>query len=69
MAVERSEAALKHLRTLWSEGAISSLGDRELLARFVAHTSDAAEAAFAALMERHAPDGSSRLPPNAGRRA
>ncbi len=55
MAVERSEAALKHLRTLWSEGAVSSLDDRELLARFVAHTGDAAEAAFAALMERHAP--------------
>jgi RNA polymerase sigma factor (sigma-70 family) len=55
MAVERSEAALKHLRTLWNEGAISSLGDRELLARFVAHTGDTAEAAFAALMERHAP--------------
>ncbi len=55
MAVERSEASLKHLRTLWNEGAISSLGDRELLARFVAHTGDAAEAAFAALMERHAP--------------
>ncbi len=69
MAVERSEAALKHLRTLWNEGAVSCLGDRELLARFVAHTGDAAEAAFAALMERHAPDGSPGLPPDAGRRA
>ncbi len=55
MAIERSDATLKHLRTLWSEGALGSLGDGDLLARFVAHRGDAAEAAFAVLVERHAP--------------
>ena len=55
MAIERSDATLTHLRTLWSEGALGSLGDGDLLSRFVAQRGDAAEAAFAALVERHAP--------------
>ncbi len=55
MAIERSDATLTHLRTLWSEGALGSLGDGDLLARFVVQRGDAAEAAFAALVERHAP--------------
>ncbi len=55
MALERSEAALKHLKTLFNEGTASALGDGELLARFVAHQGDSAEAAFTALVERHAP--------------
>jgi RNA polymerase sigma factor (sigma-70 family) len=55
MGLERSEAALRHLHTLFNEGAVGSLTDGELLARFVANTGDAAEAAFAALVERHAP--------------
>ncbi len=55
MARERSAAALKHLRTLFNEGTVSSLSDGELLARFSAHRGNAAEAAFAALVERHAP--------------
>ena len=55
MALERSETALKHLGTLFNEGASSALSDGELLARFIAETSEAAEFAFAALVERHAP--------------
>ena len=55
MPLERSEAALKHLKTLFNEGTTSALGDGELLARFCAHQGDSAEAAFTALVERHAP--------------
>ena len=55
MALGRSEASLKPLQTLWSEGTVGSLTDGELLARFVANTGETAEAAFAALVERHAP--------------
>jgi len=55
MTGERSGAALKHLRTLLNEGTSGHLTDRELLARFVAERGEAAEAAFAVLVERHAP--------------
>src|SRR5260370_6397119 len=55
MTGERSEAALKHLRTRFNEGAVGALTDGELLARFVSQRGEAAEAAFAALVERHAP--------------
>src|SRR4029077_7966489 len=55
MARGRSEASLKPLETLWSDGAVGSLTDGELIGRFVTSTGEIAEAAFAALVERHAP--------------
>jgi RNA polymerase sigma factor (sigma-70 family) len=55
MALGRSEGSLKPLQTLWREGSVGSLTDGELLARFVASTGQTAEAAFSALVERHAP--------------
>jgi RNA polymerase sigma factor (sigma-70 family) len=55
MSHERSEASLKPLETLWNEGSVGSLNDGELLSRFITNTGDSAEAAFAALVERHAP--------------
>jgi hypothetical protein len=55
MALGRSEGTLRPLETLWSEGSVGALSDGELLARFIANTGDTAEAAFAALVERHGP--------------
>ena len=55
MALGRSDAYLKPLQILWSEGTAGSLSDGELLGRFVGSTGETAEAAFAALVERHAP--------------
>ena len=55
MALSRSETSLKPLQTLWSEGSLGAQSDGELLARFVVNTGETAEAAFAALVERHAP--------------
>jgi RNA polymerase sigma factor (sigma-70 family) len=52
MAVARSGALLKELRTLYAEGVIGSLADGQLLERFVAGRD---EAAFEALVERHGP--------------
>ena len=48
----------RDLQTLWTLGAVGGLSDADLLARFVAGTkhrdnSDAAELAFAALVDRH----------------
>src|SRR5262249_43893602 len=56
MAVARSQAVSRHLQTLFNQGAIGALTDGELLERFMAHRGEeVAEAAFAALVERHAP--------------
>ena len=52
MAVGRSDAILKDLRTLYAVGSIGSLTDGQLLERFVACRS---EAVFEALVERHGP--------------
>ncbi len=43
-----------HYRVLFEAGSFSGLSDGELLAHFVKRESDAAELAFAALVERHA---------------
>ena len=43
-----------HYRVLFEAGSFSGLSDGELLAHFVNRESDAAELAFAALVERHA---------------
>jgi RNA polymerase sigma factor (sigma-70 family) len=47
----------KDLQALFAAGALGDLGDAQLLERFLEHERDgpAAEAAFAALVERHAP--------------
>jgi RNA polymerase sigma factor (sigma-70 family) len=47
--------ALGHLRTLFGLGAAGGLGDDQLLERFVHRRDEAAEAAFAALVQRHGP--------------
>ncbi len=42
-----------HLQTLFEAGTAAGLSDRELLERFLARVGSGAEAAFAALVERH----------------
>jgi RNA polymerase sigma factor (sigma-70 family) len=48
-----SREVLRHLNTLFHCGTSGQLSDAELLNRFVAGRDEAAEAAFAALVERH----------------
>ena len=68
MTGERSEAVLKQLQTLFNEGTVGALTDGELLDRFVRERGEPAEAAFAALVERHAPMVHAGLPATTGRR-
>jgi RNA polymerase sigma factor (sigma-70 family) len=53
MAGASSREVLRHLNTLFHCGAAGQLSDAELLGRFVVGRDEAAEAAFAALVERH----------------
>jgi RNA polymerase sigma factor (sigma-70 family) len=46
---------LRHLRTLFDVGTVAGLTDGQLLERFSAGRGEAAELAFAALVERHGP--------------
>src|SRR3954469_22157962 len=55
MATGKHRAVLGHLRTLFNVGAIRELADGQLLERFATLRGDAAERAFAALVERHGP--------------
>jgi RNA polymerase sigma factor (sigma-70 family) len=55
MASVRLSLSQRHLETLFREGSIGTLTDGELLQRFASLRGDAAEAAFAVLVERHAP--------------
>jgi len=55
MGIERNGAVLRELRTLFSVGTIRDLTDGQLLERFVTDRGEAAEQAFAALVERHGP--------------
>jgi RNA polymerase sigma factor (sigma-70 family) len=55
MASVRLCVSQQHLRTLFHEGAVGALTDGELLERFASRRGEAAEAAFAVLVERHAP--------------
>ena len=48
-----SREVSRHLNTLFHCGAAGQLGDEQLLDRFVTGRDEAAEAAFAALMDRH----------------
>jgi RNA polymerase sigma factor (sigma-70 family) len=53
MAGASSREVLRHLNTLFHCGAAGQLSDVELLERFVAGGDETAEAAFAALVDRH----------------
>lgn len=54
MNAARQDGALLHqLRTLYNIGAIGDLTDGQLVERFATDTGEAAELAFAALVERH----------------
>src|SRR5215203_2748453 len=55
MAIGKPRAALGPLRILFNAGAIRELTDGQLLERFATGPAEAAELAFAALVERHGP--------------
>jgi RNA polymerase sigma factor (sigma-70 family) len=55
MATGRGGAALRQLQTLYSVGAFGALSDEQLLGRFAMERGEAAELAFAVLVERHGP--------------
>ncbi len=55
MAIGKDRAVLKPLRTLFNVGTIGDLTDGQLLERFAASHGEAAELAFAVLVERHGP--------------
>ena len=55
MATRPNGAELRRLRTLFNLGAIGELTDGQLLERFLTRGGEAAELAFAALVERHGP--------------
>ncbi len=56
MMVRREQGtALRQVQMLFQVGTIGSLSDRQLLEQFQSHAADAAEAAFAGLVERHGP--------------
>src|SRR4051794_9115677 len=47
--------AVRHVHTLFNAGAVGGLTDRELLELFKVRRGEAAESAFAAIVERHGP--------------
>ncbi len=49
------DAVLNDVQTLFASGTIGALTDSELLARFLSCRDESAEAAFAALIQRHGP--------------
>jgi RNA polymerase sigma factor (sigma-70 family) len=55
VASGRAGVASRHLQALFSVGTAAGLADGELLERFASRRDAAAEAAFAALVERHGP--------------
>jgi hypothetical protein len=56
MMVRREQGtALRQVQMLFQVGTIGSLSDRQLLEQFHSRAADAAEAAFAGLVERHGP--------------
>ncbi len=55
MAIGKDGAVLRQLRTLFNVGTVRDLTDGQLLERFATDRDDAAELAFAALVERHGP--------------
>ena len=55
MAIGKDGAVGRQLRTLFNVGSIRELADGQLLERFATGRDEAAELAFAALVERHGP--------------
>ena len=55
MAIGKDGAVLRQLRTLFNVGTVRELTDGQLLERFATDRDDAAELAFAVLVERHGP--------------
>ncbi len=55
MTISRQQFAARELRTLYQLGAIGDRSDRQLLEQFNTGGPEAAELAFAALVERHGP--------------
>ena len=55
MTISRQQFAARELRTLYQLGAIGDRSDRQLLEQFNTGQPEAAELAFAALVERHGP--------------
>ena len=55
VSIVKNGAVLRQLRTLFNVGTIRELTDGQLLERFATERSEAAELAFAVLVERHGP--------------
>jgi RNA polymerase sigma factor (sigma-70 family) len=55
MAKQRPAVAIRHMRTLFAMGAVGGQSDVRLLDQFSTGHREAAEAAFATLVERHGP--------------
>jgi len=55
VATRRNGDALRQLATLFNVGAAAGLSDGQLLGRYLTREPEAAELAFAALVERHGP--------------
>ena len=55
MARDPGGVSRRHLRTLFDAGGTTGLTDGQLLERFATRRGEAAERAFAALVERHGP--------------
>ena len=55
MAIKRDRAVLRQVSTLFNVGVIRDLTDGQLLERFSTGQGEAAELAFAALVDRHGP--------------
>ena len=55
MECDQSAALVHELKTLFNVGVIRDLTDGQLLERFATDRSEAAELAFAVLVERHGP--------------
>jgi HlyD family secretion protein len=55
MAIGKDGAVLRQLRTLFNVGTVRDLTDGQLLERFATDRGEAAELAFAVLVERHGP--------------
>jgi HlyD family secretion protein len=55
MAFDKQAAVVKELQTLFNVGAVRELSDGQLLERFATDRGEAAELAFAVVVERHGP--------------
>ena len=67
MAAKLGNAALREIGTLFAVGTIGGLSDGQLIERFLSGPRDEAEAAFAALVDRHRRAGHGGMPSSAVR--